>query len=101
MIEMTLLADDLVDPTAQRTEQRERAPRLAPSSAVTVGLVDGTLNKASLWGQGMLDAAERALSPALTAATFDRISLNPLNQNVAVTSHNSRQIRCVSFVPLK
>jgi hypothetical protein len=40
--------------------------------------VDGTLNKGSGWGQGMLDAAENVLAATLPDATFQRIDLNPL-----------------------
>ena len=70
-------ATDLVSPAADRIQARSMAERLSRDARV-VALVDGTLNKGSLWGQGMLDAAEAALAPGLLSATFQRIDLNPL-----------------------
>jgi hypothetical protein len=68
----------LVDPTADRHRARATAPPLQPDAAPHVGLVDGTLNKASLWGQGMLDAAADAIARRIPRATFGRESLDPL-----------------------
>lgn len=67
----------LVDPTASRHRSRPLAPRLR-TERPRIGLVDGTLNKASLWGQGMLDAAEEVLRADRPGATFAREPLNPL-----------------------
>jgi hypothetical protein len=68
----------LVDPTAARHRERATAPPLQRHGASHVGLVDGTLNKSSLWGQGMLDAVADAIAHRLPAATFGRESLDPL-----------------------
>lgn len=67
----------LVSPVAARTENRPLAARRRRATARTA-LVDGTLNKVSDWGQGMLDAAEQVLAATLPEATFQRIDLNPL-----------------------
>lgn len=67
----------LVDPTATAHQPRPLAPPLT-APRPRIGLVDGTLNKASRWGQGMLDAAESVLAARLPAARFGRESLNPL-----------------------
>lgn len=71
-------AADLVDPTAARHLPRPVAPGLPPGSAPAVGLVDGTLNKSSLWGRGMLDAAAGAIRSSFPLATFREESLDPL-----------------------
>lgn len=68
----------LVDPTAARHRPRPVSPGLPPGSAPHVGLVDGTLNKASAWGRGMLDAAQAALAATFPLATFGAESLDPL-----------------------
>ena len=68
----------LVDPTATRYTRRGQAHGLDPRSSPRVGLVDGTLNKASMWGRGMLDAAELAIRERVPNATFGWESLDPL-----------------------
>jgi hypothetical protein len=71
---------DLVDPTACARESHPLAPRPRPGTARSLVLADGILNRRSLWGAGMLDAAERVLSSrAAPRPTFDRDELNPLD----------------------
>lgn len=70
---------DLVDPVASRHETRALAPRRGRDVETRVGLIDATLNKASLWGAGMLDAAETRLGPLLPQARFVREQMNPLD----------------------
>lgn len=72
---MTELSSELIDPTACEREQQSPAPRLTSLDASRVLLVDATLNKASRWGAGMLDAANRVLA----AASCDRVELDPLD----------------------
>jgi hypothetical protein len=73
---MTELSSALVDPTACEREQQRPAPRRRTLAASRVLLVDATLNKASRWGAGMLDAAHRVLAGA---ASCDRVELDPLD----------------------
>jgi hypothetical protein len=68
----------LIDPTAARRRPRPVSPGFPPGAAPHVGLVDGTLNKASRWGRGMLDAAAAALAGTFPGATFGEESLDPL-----------------------
>ena len=68
----------LVDPTAERRAERPPAEGLEAGSRPNVGLVDGTLNKASMWGRGMLDAAAAAISDVFPGASFGWESLDPL-----------------------
>lgn len=69
---------ELIDPTAARHRPRPVARGFPAGSAPHVGLVDGTLNKASAWGRGMLDAAQAALAATFPLATFGEESLDPL-----------------------
>lgn len=71
----------LVDPTATRHHQRPKAARLAQDARPVVGLIDGTLNKASLWGQGMLDAAQVSIQAVFPDAQFIRESMDPLQNH--------------------
>lgn len=71
-------ATALIDPTAARFDRRPPAPGLDPAGSPLVALVDGTLNKASHWGRGMLDAAAAALREAVPGARFGWESLDPL-----------------------
>jgi hypothetical protein len=68
----------LIDPTGTRHYDRPLCPR-SLGAEPRIGLVDGTLNKGSHWGQGMLDAAEANLRTRLPGAVFGRVSLNPLD----------------------
>lgn len=70
---------DLVDPVADRHTTHALASRRRPDGDIRVGLIDATLNKASLWGQGMLDAAEARLGALMPLATYVREQLNPLD----------------------
>jgi hypothetical protein len=70
---------ELVNPTAKVFSYRDLVPRVLAHHQLQVSLVDGTLNKSSLWGQGMLDAAEASLSSRASLAVFRRIDLNPLD----------------------
>ncbi|MFY9304992.1 MAG: hypothetical protein WAO31_05800 [Rhodoluna sp.] len=70
---------ELVNPTARVFTYRDLAPRVPAHRQLQIALVDGTLNKSSLWGQGMLDAAENSLSNRAPLAVFRRIDLNPLD----------------------
>lgn len=67
----------LIDPTAQGAEPLPLATRNPIGPGTRIGLIDAMLNPSAGWGQGMLDAAERAL----TAATFDRISRSVLGDH--------------------
>jgi len=69
---------DLVDPTAARRAARPPADGLEPDARPAVGLVDGMLNKASMWGRGMLDAAAAAIAEVFPQAAFTDESLDPL-----------------------
>lgn len=68
----------LVDPTACEWQPSEPAPRPGSLTGTTVLLVDATLNKASSWGVGMLDAAGAVLT-ASGVARFEHESFDPLD----------------------
>jgi hypothetical protein len=68
----------LVDPTAKAFVARHVSAPLLRFPCV-VALVDGTLNKKSAWGKGMLDAVQQSIAAAGWPATFARIDLNPLD----------------------
>jgi hypothetical protein len=68
----------LIDPTPGAQRHRPRAARHPYDGSLPIGLMDGTLNKRSMWGQGMLDAAERVLRAHQPDAVFARHQINPL-----------------------
>lgn len=68
---------ELVDPTACERHNYPLAERSSAEALGSVALMDATLNRASQWGAGMLDAAERVLTSA--ASRFTRGELNPLD----------------------
>lgn len=69
---------NLVDPTGGRRSEGRAAPRLEPGAEVRVGLADAMLHKRGLWGQGLLDAIERAMAARVRAAAFERVMLDPI-----------------------
>lgn len=75
---MTAIPDTLVDPTACEREVRARAPRRSSLAGAPVLLADATLNKASSWGAGMLDAAARMLADN-AEVQCERADLDPLD----------------------
>jgi hypothetical protein len=43
-----------------------------------VGLVDAMLNRAAMWGEGILDAAAGRLRTAAPTVVLDRVRVDPL-----------------------
>lgn len=68
----------MIDPTPRVREPRPRALRRPYDGSMPIGLMDGTLNKRSMWGQGMLDSAEWVLRSWQPDAIFVRHQINPL-----------------------
>ena len=89
---------ELVDPTAQVRRRRPLAAGLSPDSDGTILLVDGMLNKAGDWGRGILDAAERVLTPHFPRARFARLDLNPLATTPADLWADATAGRCDAVV---
>lgn len=88
----------LVDPRADRHRDRARARRHTLAAATKVVLVDGMLNKAAMWGQGMLDAAEQALRARAPHITFERESTNPLENRLSDEWAREHVGRCDAIV---
>jgi hypothetical protein len=73
-------AERLISPVASVQPVRVAARRPAAANGKPIALVDSMIQPSGMWGQGILDMAERAIRDVRPGAAFERVQRPQLGE---------------------